>query len=54
MLVGKPDRKRQLQEDNIQMHLKEIGYADVDWIKRAQSKDQWPTLVNKVPNLRTP
>jgi len=41
VLVGKPERKRPLGrprrrwEDNIKMHLQEVGYRGMDWIELA-------------------
>jgi hypothetical protein len=40
--------------DNIKMHLREIGWDDIDWIDLAQNGDQWRALVNAVMNLRVP
>jgi hypothetical protein len=61
ILVGKPDRKRQpgmsrrRLVDNIQMDIKEIGCETVDWIKRAEVRIHWLTLLNTViMNLRFP
>jgi hypothetical protein len=45
---------RDLQEDNIQMNLTEIGYTGVDRVQRAQDRDQRPTFVNTAPNIRLP
>jgi hypothetical protein len=45
ILVGKPERKRPLGrprcmwEDNIKMHLRDIGWAGMDWIYLAQDRD---------------
>jgi hypothetical protein len=59
VLVGKPEGKRPLGrtrrrwEDNIKMDLK-VGGGGRDWIKLAQDRDRWRTLVNAVMNLRVP
>jgi hypothetical protein len=37
-------------EHNIKMGLREIGWADTDWIYLAQNRDQWRALVNTVMN----
>jgi hypothetical protein len=56
--VGKPEGKRSQGRprrrwvDNIKMDLREIGWDDVDWIDRAQDRDQWRALVYTVLNLR--
>jgi hypothetical protein len=34
------------------MDLREIGWGGMDWIDRAQDRDQWRALVNTVMNLR--
>jgi hypothetical protein len=59
-MVGKPEAKRPLGRpkcrwvDNIKMDLREIGWNGVDWIDKAQNRDQWRVLVNTVLNLRVP
>jgi hypothetical protein len=59
-LVGKPERKRPLGRprrrwvDDIIMYHREIGWDGVDWINRAQDRDQWRAFVNTVLNLRVP
>jgi hypothetical protein len=58
--VGNPEGKRQLGRlrrrwvDNIKMDIREIEWDDVDWIDRAQDRDQWRALVNALLNLRVP
>jgi hypothetical protein len=60
ILVGRPEgrrppeRPRSKWEDNIKMDLREIGFADVDWIHWAQDRDRWRALVNTVVNLWVP
>jgi hypothetical protein len=60
ILVGRPEGRRSLGrpshrwEDNIMMHLREIGFGDVDWIHLAQDRDRWRALVNTVINLWVP
>jgi hypothetical protein len=59
-LLGKPEGKRQLErprhrwEDNIKMHLQEVGFRVMDWIELAQDRDRWWALVIAVMNLRVP
>jgi len=59
VLVGKPEGKRPLGrprrrwEDNIKMHLREVGGGG-DWMELAQDRDRWRALVNTVMNLRVP
>jgi hypothetical protein len=48
--VGRP---RHRWED-IRMHLTEIGWEGVFWIRLAQGMDQRRALVNEVMNLRVP
>jgi hypothetical protein len=58
--VGKPEEMRLLGRprrrwvDDIKMDLREIEWDGMDWIKLAQDRDQWRTLVNTVTNLRVP
>jgi hypothetical protein len=58
VLVGKHEGKRPLGrpscrwEDNIKLHLQEVGCGDRDWIKLTQDRDRWQALVNVVMNLR--
>jgi hypothetical protein len=49
--LGRPRRR---WEDNIKMHLQEVGCGGMDWIELAQDKDMWRALVNAVMNLRVP
>jgi len=57
-LAGKPEgkspfgRPRHRWEDNIKMHLQEVGYGVIDWIQLAQDRDSWRALVNAVMNFR--
>jgi hypothetical protein len=37
--------------ENIEMHLREIGWDDMDWIDLAQDIDCWRALVNTVMNF---
>ena len=41
-------------EDNIKMHLKEIGVTVRSWIDSTQDRDYWRVLVNAALNLRAP
>jgi len=60
VLVGKLEgktplgRPRRRWEDNIKMDLQEVGCGCMDWIKLAQDRDRWRTLVNVVMNLQVP
>jgi hypothetical protein len=47
-------RPRRRWEDNIKMHLREMGWERVDWMHLAQDGDQWRDVVNTVMNLRVP
>jgi hypothetical protein len=49
--LGRPRRR---WEDNIKMHLREIGFGDVDCIHWVQDRDRWRAVVNTVMNLRVP
>jgi hypothetical protein len=60
VLVGKPEgnrplgRPRRRWEDNIKMHVQEVGGARGDWMELAQDRDRWRALVSTVKNLRVP
>jgi hypothetical protein len=45
------DRSEDQGEDGIRMDLGEIGLGGVDWIRLAQDRDQWRSVVNAVMNL---
>jgi hypothetical protein len=57
VLVGKPEGKRPLGrprhrwKDGVRMDLREIGLGGVDWIRLAQDRDRWPSVVSAVMNL---
>ena len=56
---GKPERKRPLGRPrrrwlDIKMDLQEVGCGYMDWIRVAQDRDRWRTLVSAVMNLRVP
>ena len=46
--TGRPRRR---WEDNIKMHLQEVGCGGLDWIKLAQDRDRLRAVVNAVMNL---
>jgi hypothetical protein len=60
LLVGNPEGKRPLGRprrrcmDNIKMDLGEIGWGGGDWIRLAEDRDKWRTLVIAAMNLRVP
>ena len=60
VLVGKPEGRRPLGRprrrwvDNIRMDLQAMGCGYMDWIRLAQDRDKWRTLVSAVMNLRVP
>ena len=60
ILMGKPEGKRPLGrprrrwEDNIKMHLQEVGWGDMDWIDLAEDGDRWRAVVKAVMNIRIP
>jgi hypothetical protein len=60
VLVGKPERKsplgrpRRRWEDNIKMHLQEVGGGRGDWVELAQDRDRWRALVGMVRDFRVP
>ena len=60
VLLGKPEGRRPLWRprrkwvDNIRTDLQEVGCGYMDWIRLAQDRDMWRTLVSAVMNLRVP
>ena len=58
VLLGKLEGKRPLGrprhrwEDNIKMHLQEMGGGCGDWMELAQDRDRWRALVNTVMNFQ--
>jgi len=60
VFVEKPEGKRQLGrprrkwEDNIKMHLQEMGCGGIKWIDLAEDRYSSPVLLNGVINLRAP
>ena len=58
VLLGKPEGRRALGRpwrrwvDNIRMDLQEVGCGYMDWIRLAQDRDRWRTLVSAVMNRR--
>jgi hypothetical protein len=47
-------RPRRRWEDNIKMHVQEVGCESMDWIELAQDRESWRELVNAVMNLGVP
>jgi len=60
VLVVKPEGKRPLGrprcrwEDNIKMHLQEVGGGCGDWMELAQDRDRWRAFVSMVTNFQVP
>jgi hypothetical protein len=60
VLVGRPEGKRPLGrfkrrlEDNIKMHLREIGMNGANWNRLAQKRAKWQDYVSTIMNLRFP
>ena len=58
VLAGKLEGKRALGrprsrwEDNIKMHLEEVGRSCEDWMELAQDRDSWRALVSTVMSSR--
>ena len=56
----KPERKKPIRrtrrrwEDNIKMHLQEVGCRGMDWIELARDRDKRRALVTAVRNFRFP
>ena len=57
MFTGKPTGKRPLEnlcrswENNIKMHIKEIGVSTMNQFDSAQDRDNWSALVSTALNL---
>ena len=60
MRMGKPEGKRPLGrpkhswKDNIKMDLQELRCEVMGWIKLAEDRDRWQTLVYAVMNFLVP
>jgi hypothetical protein len=62
VLVGKPEGKRPLGrlrrrwEDNIKMHLQEVGGGGGrgEWKELAQDRNRWRAIVGTVTDFRVP
>ena len=60
ILTGKPTgktplgRPRRRWEDNIRLHLEEIGINAGNWVDSAQDRNYWRALVNAALNLWVP
>jgi hypothetical protein len=58
VLVAKSEGKRPLgrtrhrREENIKFDLQKVWWGGMDWIKLAQNRDRWQSLVNVVMNLQ--
>jgi hypothetical protein len=58
VLVGKPEGKRPLGrprrrwEYGVRMDLRETGLGGLDWIRLAQDRERWRTVVSAMINLR--
>jgi hypothetical protein len=60
VLVAKPEgksphgRPRRRWEDTIKLDLQKVGCGGMDWIKLAEDRDRWWSLVNAAMNLWVP
>jgi hypothetical protein len=60
VLVGSSEGKRPLGrprrrwENNIKLHLREIGIDGANWIRLAQDRVWWRVFVSMIRNLRVP
>ena len=47
-------RQRRRWEDNIKMHLQEVGWGGMEWIDMAQDMERWRAVVSAVMNFCVP
>jgi hypothetical protein len=58
--VRSPEGKRLLGsqrlrwEDNIKIHLQEVGWGGVEWIDLGQDRERWRAVVSAVMNFWVP
>jgi hypothetical protein len=49
--LGRPRRR---WEDNTKIYIKELGLEIVEWVRLAQNRDKWLSVLNTAMNLLAP